>query len=55
MASRFTKIKNFIVSKTLQIYDQKILPKNLSNFEYFLNLNLLCDMPLKTKPEDQLI
>ena len=53
------KVTNFIVSKTLKLYDQKRLPKDLSlpmvNFEYFLNLNLLCDMSLKTKPENQLI
>ena len=49
---------NFIVSKTLKLYDQKILPKDLSDCPYgnqTLNLNLLCDMPLKTKPEDQVI
>ena len=55
------KVTDFIVSKTLKLYNQKILYTKGFIFphgnqtEHFLNLNLLCDTPLKTKAEEQLI
>ena len=50
----------FLLSKTLKLYNQMILPKDLSSpmvikLLTFWSLNFLCDIPLKATPEDQLI
>ena len=60
MASRFLKSNKFHCVKNPKIIWPKEITKGSifahgnQTLNIFLILNLLCDMPLKTKPEDQL-